>query len=88
MLFYVTLGCFMDFMSLILLIMPFLASVAQAFGYDMAWFGVLVVTVAEIGLITPPVGMNLFVAPATMPGLTSAPWLAASCLSSSPHRRR
>ncbi len=68
--FYVMLGCFMDSMSMILLTVPFLAPVAQTLGYDMVWFGILVVTVAEIGLITPPVGMNLFVVQASMPGLT------------------
>ncbi|QFU16100.1 TRAP transporter large permease [Microvirga thermotolerans] len=68
--FYVVLGCFMDSMSMILLTVPFLAPVAQTLGYDMVWFGILIVTVAEIGLITPPVGMNLFVVQATMPGLT------------------
>ncbi|MCC2652367.1 MAG: transporter large permease subunit [Microvirga sp.] len=69
-LFYIVLGCFMDSMSMILLTVPFLAPVAQTLGYDMVWFGILVVTVAEIGLITPPVGMNLFVVQATMPGLS------------------
>lgn len=58
---YVILGCFLDSLSMILLTVPFLAPVAVALGYDLVWFGVLVVTVAEIGLITPPVGMNLFV---------------------------
>ena len=70
MLFYIVLGCFMDSMSMILLTVPFLAPVAQTLGYDMVWFGILIVTVAEIGLITPPIGMNLFVVQATMPGLT------------------
>ncbi|WP_207457389.1 TRAP transporter large permease [Azospirillum sp. SYSU D00513] len=70
MLFYIVLGCFMDSMSMILLTVPFLAPVAQALGYDMVWFGILIVTVAEIGLITPPIGMNLFVVQATVPGLT------------------
>ncbi|WBU56241.1 TRAP transporter large permease [Paracoccus sediminicola] len=68
-LFYVVLGCFMDSMSMVLLTVPLLAPVAIALEYDMVWFGVLVVTVAEIGLITPPVGMNLFVVQATAPGL-------------------
>ncbi|SDD49150.1 TRAP transporter, DctM subunit [Paracoccus isoporae] len=68
-LFYVVLGCFMDSMSMVLLTVPLLAPVAIALDYDMVWFGVLVVTVAEIGLITPPVGMNLFVVQATAPGL-------------------
>lgn len=68
-LFYIVLGCFMDSMSMVLLTVPLLAPVALALDYDMVWFGVLVVTVAEIGLITPPVGMNLFVVQATVPGL-------------------
>jgi tripartite ATP-independent transporter DctM subunit len=70
MLFYIILGCFMDAMSMILLTVPFLAPVALSMGFDMVWFGILVVTVAEIGLITPPIGMNLFVVQATQPGLT------------------
>ncbi|MCM0613207.1 TRAP transporter large permease [Marinobacter sediminum] len=69
-LFYIVLGCFMDAMSMILLTVPFLAPVATSLGFDMVWFGILVVTVAEIGLITPPIGMNLFVVQATQPGLT------------------
>ncbi|OHY82937.1 TRAP transporter large permease [Marinobacter sp. AC-23] len=69
-LFYIVLGCFMDAMSMILLTVPFLAPVAASLGFDMVWFGILVVTVAEIGLITPPIGMNLFVVQATQPGLT------------------
>ncbi|MCP1168542.1 TRAP transporter large permease subunit, partial [Limimaricola sp. ASW11-118] len=60
-LFYVVLGCFMDSMSMILLTVPLLAPVAQELGFDLVWFGILVVTVAEIGLITPPIGLNLFV---------------------------
>ncbi|MDO5603795.1 MAG: TRAP transporter large permease [Paracoccus sp. (in: a-proteobacteria)] len=67
--FYIVLGCFMDSMSMVLLTVPLLAPVAVALGYDMVWFGVLVVTVAEIGLITPPVGMNLFVVQGCVPGL-------------------
>ncbi|KXS38099.1 MAG: trap dicarboxylate transporter, dctm subunit [Halomonadaceae bacterium T82-2] len=70
MLFYIILGCFMDAMSMILLTVPFLAPVAASLDFDMVWFGVLVVTVAEIGLITPPIGMNLFVVQATQPHLT------------------
>lgn len=70
MLFYIVLGCFMDAMSMILLTVPFLAPVAAALGFDMVWFGILIVTVAEIGLITPPIGMNLFVVQATQPGLS------------------
>ena len=67
--FYVVLGCFMDSMSMILLTVPLLAPVALGLGFDLVWFGIIVVTVAEIGLITPPIGMNLFVVQATVPGL-------------------
>ena len=68
-LFYIVLGCFMDSMSMILLTVPLLAPVASGLGYDLVWFGIVVVTVAEIGLITPPIGMNLFVVQASVPGL-------------------
>ncbi|GBD44208.1 C4-dicarboxylate TRAP transporter large permease protein DctM [bacterium HR40] len=60
-LFYLLLGCFMDSLSMILLTIPFVFPVVTALGWDPVWFGIMVVTVAEIGLITPPVGMNLFV---------------------------
>ena len=59
--FYVVLGCFMDSMSMILLTVPLLAPVALQLDFNLIWFGIIVVTVAEIGLITPPIGMNLFV---------------------------
>ena len=70
--FYLVLGCFMDSMSMILLTVPLLAPVALQLGYDLIWFGIVVVTVAEIGLITPPVGMNLFVVQAATSGVSSA----------------
>ncbi len=69
-LFYIVLGCFMDSMSMILLTVPFIAPVAQQMGFDPVWFGIIVVTVAEIGLITPPIGMNLFVVQTTAPNLS------------------
>ncbi|TDK48088.1 TRAP transporter large permease [Antarcticimicrobium luteum] len=59
--FYIVLGCFMDSMSMILLTVPLLAPVAVDLDFSLVWFGIVVVTVAEIGLITPPIGMNLFV---------------------------
>lgn len=68
-LFYVVLGCFMDSLSMILLTIPFVFPVVLELGYDPVWFGIVVVTVAELGLITPPVGMNLFVIQGTVPGL-------------------
>ena len=70
--FYVILGCFMDSMSMILLTVPLLAPVALELGFDLVWFGILVVTVAEIGLITPPIGLNLFVVQAAAGNVSQA----------------
>ncbi|MEW5424350.1 TRAP transporter large permease [Amorphus sp. 3PC139-8] len=67
--FYVILGCFMDALSMVLLTVVPLYQLATGLGFDGVWFGVLVVTVAEIGLITPPIGMNLFVIQAVTPNL-------------------
>jgi len=58
---YLILGCFMDAISLMLLTLPVVYPVMMALGYDPVWFGVVLVLLLEIGLITPPVGMNLFV---------------------------
>ena len=71
-LFYLVLGCFMDSMSMILLTVPLLAPVALQLDYNLIWFGIIVVTVAEIGLITPPIGMNLFVVQAAARGVSSS----------------
>ena len=58
--FYVVLGCFMDSLSMILLTVPFVFPVVAGLQIDAIWFGILLVTVVELGLITPPIGMNLF----------------------------
>jgi C4-dicarboxylate transporter DctM subunit len=54
------LGCFIDGITIMLLTIPLFAPIAQALGFDLLWFGVLYVTNMEIGLITPPMGINLF----------------------------
>jgi len=58
---YVVLGCFLDSLSMLLITLPIFFPIVIALKIDPIWFGVLVVSVVEIGLITPPVGMNLFV---------------------------
>jgi len=58
---YLVLGCLMDALSLMLLTLPVVFPIIQAQGFDPIWFGVVLVMLLEIGLITPPVGMNLFV---------------------------
>jgi C4-dicarboxylate transporter, DctM subunit len=60
-LFYVALGMFMDAMSMLVLTVPIAVPVVAALGVDPIWFGVFVVLMCEIALITPPMGMNLFV---------------------------
>lgn len=66
---YVVLGCFLDSLSMMLITLPIVFPVVMNLGYDPIWFGVLVVSVVEIGLITPPLGMNLFVIKASVDNL-------------------
>lgn len=61
MLFYLILGMFMDAMSMLVLTVPIAVPVVVAVGVDPIWFGIFIVIMCEIALITPPVGMNLFV---------------------------
>lgn len=58
---YVVLGFFMDQIAIIALTVPILVPVVAALGYDKIWFGIFVVLMGEIGLITPPLGLNVFV---------------------------
>lgn len=58
---YIVLGCFLEGLGLILITVPVFLPVVVGSGFDPVWFGVIVVVVVEMGLITPPVGMNLFV---------------------------
>ena len=62
---YLILGCILDSISMILLTVPLFFPVVKEAGIDPIWFGVLVVVVTEISLITPPIGMNIFVLNAT-----------------------
>lgn len=60
-LFYLVLGCLFDGISLLLLSTPFVAPLLVGYGFDAIWIGVLITILIEIGMITPPVGPNLFV---------------------------
>ena len=64
---YVVLGCAMESLSMMLLTVPIFFPLIQALGFDPIWFGVLIVCVIEISLITPPVGMNVFVLSSVLP---------------------
>lgn len=59
--FYLIVGCFIDSLALILLTVPIFFPVIQRLGYDPIWFGVMIVLVTQMGVITPPVGVNAYV---------------------------
>jgi tripartite ATP-independent transporter DctM subunit len=61
MLMYLVLGCIMDAMAMIILTVPIVFPVIKDLGFDPIWFGVIIVMTVELGLIHPPVGMNVFV---------------------------
>ena len=58
---YILLGMVMEELAIVLLTIPVFFPIIMALGFDPVWFGILIVTVVEIGLISPPVGLNLFV---------------------------
>lgn len=58
---YLVLGCLMDAMAMIILTVPIIFPLIMQLGFDPIWFGVIIVMVVELGLIHPPVGMNVFV---------------------------
>lgn len=60
-LFFLFLGCFIDALALILLTIPIFYPVISGLGYDPVWFGVMVVIITQMGVITPPVGVNVYV---------------------------
>jgi tripartite ATP-independent transporter DctM subunit len=64
---YVILGTAMEELSMVLLTLPVFFPIIVHLGYDPIWFGILIVVVVEIGLISPPVGMNLFVLSTLLP---------------------
>ena len=84
---YVLLGTVMEELSMVLLTLPVFFPIVTGLGFDPVWFGVLIVTIIEIGLISPPVGMNLFVINALLPDVRLAtlfrgvwPFVAADVL--------
>ncbi len=84
---YVGLGCLLESLSMLLLTIPIFFPIVQALGFDPVWFGIIVVVVIEISLITPPIGLNVFVLNATLPDIPVgtifrgvAPFIAADVL--------
>lgn len=63
---YLILGCFLEPVSIMLLTLPVLAPVLQHFDVNLIWFAVIVVKLLEMGMVTPPMGMNIFVVKSAM----------------------
>ena len=64
---YILIGCFLEGIGMVLVTVPVFLPLVTQFGYDSVWFSIIVVIVVELGLIHPPVGMNLFVIQAQVP---------------------
>ena len=64
---YIVLGCFLEGIGMVLITVPVFQPLVTKFGYDPIWFAIIVVIMVEVGLIHPPVGMNLFVIQAQAP---------------------
>lgn len=58
---YLVLGCFLDQLSILILTIPIVLPVVVKLGFDPIWFGIFVIVLAEVGMVTPPVGLNVFV---------------------------
>lgn len=69
---YILLGAAMEELSMILLTVPLFFPVVTQLGYDPVWFGIIIVIVVQIGLISPPVGMNMFVVKNLLPHISVA----------------
>jgi tripartite ATP-independent transporter DctM subunit len=64
---YIFLGMFLEGFSMLVLTLPIVVPIVKALGYDLIWFGVLMVIVLEMGLISPPVGINVYVVKGLVP---------------------
>jgi tripartite ATP-independent transporter DctM subunit len=64
---YIVMGCFLEGIGMVLITVPVFLPLVTHFGYDPIWFSIIVVIVVEVGLIHPPIGMNLFVIQAQAP---------------------
>ena len=84
---YVVLGTAMEELSMILLTVPVFFPLIVSLGFDPVWFGIIVIVVVEIGLISPPVGMNIFVLRTLLPHIPTGtvfrgvlPFMVADCV--------
>ncbi|MCF7728133.1 TRAP transporter large permease [Sulfitobacter sp. M22] len=68
---YLVIGMFLDSIGILVLTLPFTVPLVESMGMDLIWFGVIVIKLLEIGLITPPIGLNAFVIKSVAPKDTS-----------------
>ena len=66
---YLVLGCVFDSLGMMFQTIPVFYPIVKGLGFDMIWFGIIVVIVVELGLMTPPVGINVFVVKSLAPGV-------------------
>jgi C4-dicarboxylate transporter DctM subunit len=63
-------GCLLDPMAIMVILLPIIFPIVTALGFDPVWFGIVVTINVEMGMITPPVGLNLFILKGTVPVIT------------------
>jgi tripartite ATP-independent transporter DctM subunit len=68
------LGCFLDSLSIMLILLPFVIPLFDAFGVNLIWFGIITIVAIEIGLLTPPLGMSVFVVKASVKEIAISTW--------------
>jgi C4-dicarboxylate transporter, DctM subunit len=62
----ILMGCIIDSVSIMLIVLPIVLPIAQFFGLDLIWFGVITVVAVEIGLVTPPFGISVYTVKASL----------------------
>jgi TRAP-type C4-dicarboxylate transport system permease large subunit len=67
-------GCFLDSVSIMLILLPFVLPVMDGFGVNLVWMGVITVVAIEIGLLTPPLGVSVFVVKANLDDQRITTW--------------
>lgn len=70
---YIALGMFIDSIGLLLLTLPLMLPLAAGAGFDLVWFGIIVVKLLEIGLVTPPIGLNVYVIQGSLGNIVTLP---------------
>ena len=68
---YIVLGCVLESLSMMLLTVPVFYPIVQALGFDLIWFGIIIVVVIEISLITPPIGLNVYMLRSMLPDVSA-----------------